>query len=207
MAVWQTSLDWSDAMFEWDTSFVSFLATIAGEDSKYLAFCNIISLVKGRAAHGYLVDFFAGATKNPGSSKPPVTAKVLHEIHQVYNEPWLVHLLLPDLNEWHAWFLRRRKANGAEAAGSVDLLSLGAHNQAVEDGAAVTPGQEAVAWGAVQEGRYESGADNSPMYDCGREDCSDLWNNSTHRMRIHDVGQSSLWAQDVGAAAELGVVH
>lgn len=196
----QTSADWSEVMFEWDSSFVAFLSTIGKEQSKYLAYSNIIQLVKGRAAGGYLVDFFAGGKKNPGSSKPPVTAKVLLEVYRIYKDEWLVELLLPALMEWHRWFLLRRTAGGTETTDDgFGLLTLGAHKEFAEE-PGVDPGTD---WGEIGEARCESGADNSPMYDCAETNCTDLWDNSTHRMKLYDVGQSSLWVQDVEATAEL----
>ena len=60
--------------------------------------------------------------------------------------------------------------------------------------------------GGMQEARYESGLDNSPMYDCGSADQGDgceYWNTTTGSMELLDVGMSSMAAQEAYALATL----
>ena len=60
--------------------------------------------------------------------------------------------------------------------------------------------------GGMQEARYESGLDNSPMYDCGSADQGDgceYWNKTTGSMELLDVGMSSMAAQEAYALATL----
>ena len=49
----------------------------------------------------------------------------------------------------------------------------------------------------LQSARYESGLDNSPMYD------GELFDAASHKMRLYDVGMSSLVAMEAQALADL----
>ena len=51
--------------------------------------------------------------------------------------------------------------------------------------------------GVMQDARFESGLDNSPMYDDWPNDFMD------NKMRLYDVGMSSMHAMDTQALAQL----
>ena len=75
---------------------------------------------------------------------------MLSEIHNRYKDLWLVELLFDDLLEWSDWFAAERMH------GPLGLVSLGSdHIDGYGDYSA----------GAMQGARFESGLDNSPMYD------------------------------------------
>ena len=72
-------------------------------------------------------------------TEPPIGAKVLLEMHRKYGDSWLVELLFDDLLDWSNWFVAARRL------GPLGLIALGG------DG--------------MQNARFESGLDQSPMYD------------------------------------------
>lgn len=79
-------------------------------------------------------------------SQPPIASRVLLEMYKKYNgSDWVVELLFDDLYDWNTWFVKNRQ-----------LLPL---NITCLGGA--TTGEA----GTMQEGRWESGMDNSPMFD------------------------------------------
>ena len=61
----------------------------------------------------------------------------------------------------------------------------------------------------MQGARWESGQDDSPMFDCAsgafwhNDDCPDLFDNTTHRMLSYDVGASAYYAASADALAVL----
>jgi hypothetical protein len=41
-------------------------------------------------------------------NRPPVGAKVLHELYQKYKDRWLVEAVFDDLMDWNNWFMDNR---------------------------------------------------------------------------------------------------
>ena len=111
---------------------------------------------------------------------------------------WIIDLLFDDLLDWNTWFHEQRR---------LPPLNLGCLGS-----------QE----GSMQDARFESGLDNSPMYDSGAcasspqgERVCGPWNCSTaggtevcgsflnDRMQQYDVGMASMHAMDSASLAEL----
>ena len=100
---------------------------------------------------------------------------------------------------WHDWAWQRRRLSplGLIAPGSDPIVPL------------VDPSD----WGAntMQGARWETGMDNSPMYD-GPDGSSDnktgpvIFNTTSHKMQLYDVGMSANLASDSLALAKLGDV-
>ena len=89
--------------------------------------------------------------------------------------------------DWSNWFLRMRR---------LDPLGLIALRSYVE---------QTDAPGGMQEARYESGLDNSPMYDCSTDDGSscEYFNKTTGFMELYDVGMNAMFVQEAFALAKL----
>ena len=123
-------------------------------------------------------------------------AKVLLEMFTKHNDSWIVELLYPDLFDWLDWFWRERRAG-------IGLMVLGS-----DPGFPTAPDPTVGRWGG---GRDEA-ADNSPMYDgVGGGNPGPLvngtgvWNKTTHRMNLYDVGSSSLVCMELQALATLAM--
>jgi hypothetical protein len=185
--------DWSYVIFDWDNIFAS-LMTSLDPRSKAIAYSNFIQVIRSKTAAGFVPNYSAGGSKSVDRTEPPVGAKVLLEMYKKYKDAWLVQLLFEDLLEWNTWFLTAR------AFGPLGLISLGSDTY---DGY--------VDWssGAMQGARYESGLDNSPMYD--GEDY--FVKNVSHegakllgQMALYDVGMASMFVQEAEALATLAPI-
>jgi len=180
--------DWSYAIFDWDNLFASLLAAAVG--SKNIAYSNIIQSFKSKAAEGYLANCAGGGYKNQDRTEPLVGARVLLELFRRYNDTWLVELVFDDVLDWVDWTSRARTRNHG-------LYTLRSFDE--------RRGQP----GGMQLARFESGLDNSPMYDCAsvdQQDNCDLWDKSSGTMMLLDVGMSSMAASEAYALSELAVV-
>ena len=128
---------------------------------------------------------------------------------------WVLELLYPDLLDWANWLWEQRRIPPLwlSVAGSDPCIAPA--SKEVERGggraeaAAAQPPhhlwcKKSWGMGKLQGARFES-LDNSPMYD--PPDGYSIWNATTHRMNIYDVGQSAATAAEAEAlgaiAAEL----
>jgi len=83
----------------------------------------------------------ASSVNKAKHSQPPVGSKILLEMYEKYGDLWLVELLFDDLYDWNQWFHQERRLP------PLNITCLGS------------------AEGVMQDARFESGLDNSPMYD------------------------------------------
>jgi len=107
-------------------------------------------VIRSRTARGFVPNFEAGGTKSVDRTEPQIGSKALLEIYTKYKDEWLVELLFDDLLGWSDWFVADRML------GPLGLVSLGSNT--VDGFADYSPGN-------MQGARFESGLDNSPMYD------------------------------------------
>merc|ERR1719510_2916932 len=56
----------------------------------------------------------------------------------------------------------------------------------------------------MQDARYESGLDNSPMYDCAANNC--FFNTTTHLMELYDVGMNGMVLAESDCLVELAQI-
>jgi hypothetical protein len=153
-----------------------------------MAYSNVIQSFKSKTAEGYLANCAGGGYKDQDRTEPLVGAKVLLDLYKRYNETWIVELLFEDALEWVEWTARMR------TAAHDGLYTLRSFNE--RQGSA----------GGMQEARYESGLDNSPMYDCAskdQQDKCDFWDVESGTMRLVDTDMSSMAANEAYALAEL----
>lgn len=162
------SPEWTYVTFAWDNIFASYMLSL---DAKELAYSNLIQSVRSKTNYGFIPNFSAGPAKSFDRSEPPVGSAVMLKMYGKYGDLWLVELLYNDLLDWNNWFFANR------IAPPMNLVVLGGDT--------------------MQNARYESGLDNSPMYD------GHFFDESTHRMNMYDVGMSSLVAMDAEALADL----
>jgi hypothetical protein len=165
---------------------------------KDLAYTNLIQITLSRGFEGNVPNAVSGYIGSWDRTEPPLGARVLLRIFRKWREPWLVELLFPALlaaNEWH-W--RARRGEGALA----DLLVLGSDPVDGGDRSANT----------LQGAIYESGLDNSPMYD-GNDACDEAAGpvcfdaKGTHHMNLYDVGMTGLFLSDTQALIELATAR
>ena len=163
--------DFSYVIFEWDNIFASYMLSL---DAKELAYSNLIQVIKSKCSEGFVPNFSAASTKSLDRTEPPIGARVLLELYQRFEDKWLVELLFDDLLDWNNWFYHQR-------VGKMDgLVRLGGST--------------------MQNARYESGLDNSPMYD------GYLYDAKTGLMTLIDVGFSALVASESFALSQLAII-
>ena len=166
--------DWPYVLFDWDTHFAAYMLSLDAA-GKELGYSVLIQVVKAKSAEGFVPNGYA-PTRKSTHSQPPVGSKVLLEMYRRYRDLWLVELLLDDLLDWSGWFLEERTLP------PLNMTALGGDD--------------------MQAARYESGLDDSPMYDGHFFAVTD---NKTGYglMQMYDVGMASMVAMSDACLAEL----
>lgn len=126
-------------------------------------------------------------------SEPPIGAKVLLDMYNKYHDKWLVQLLYPDLVAWNDWF------SSSRMFGPLGVVSLGSDT---------ISGYGDFSPGTMQGARFESGLDNSPMYDGDffSKNVSSDGSYTVGQMQLYDVGFASMFVQECDSLAGLATV-
>ena len=152
--------DFSYAIFDWDNLFASLIAASGSEAQNSeeetwtfggfeYAVSNLFQVVKSKVAAGFVPNFAAGGMKSQDRTEPPVGAKVTLSLVEKFGADamkWVVEVVFNDLLDWNDWFLRKRLKP------PLNLVALGTYNDQTHSS------------GNMQDARFESGLDNSPMY-------------------------------------------
>lgn len=164
-------------LFDWDTYFAALMASV---ESKELAQLNAIAITDEVTESGFIPNFGAADdVKSRDRSQPPVGAHVCMEIYKKWPEKWFLEKVYPTLIGWNRWFAEHRMTEeGYLCWGSDPFMPRNGRwfemNQ-VND------------W---QGAAYESGLDNSPMFD------GMVFDERTHLMKLADVGLMGLYIMD-----------
>ena len=171
-------------LFEWDTFFAASLAAAGNRD---LAYANAAEILREATPAG-LVPNYAGAgnRKSFDRSEPPVGAITVLNLYRKFHDAWFLRDSFGPLLAWNRWWDQHRELEG--------YLVLGTD----ADNRPRNPDDTAV--GTLQGAKYESGLDNSPMYDDAP------FHPETNRMHLADVGITALYVADCGALAEIAGV-
>ena len=181
--VW--SVGWGGyVLFDWDTFFA---ATMAGIGDKDLAYANALEILFEETPEGFVPNYArAGGWKSEDRSEPPVGAITVLGLYRKFHDRWFLEDAFEPLLKWNRWWAEHRDYDGYLAWGS-DPENL---PRSRDDGSVGT-GQGAI---------YESGLDNSPMYD------GVSYNQQTHLLEYADVGLMSMYIADCDALAEVADV-
>lgn len=178
----------SYVLFAWDTFFC---ALLAAPERPELAAANVRAMLAAQAADGMVPNYASELLTCADHSQPPVGAYCVLRLYRGaalgdagQSEGSLGRTFLaevfPALLRWHRWWPAARDGNG-------DGL--------LEWGSTPIPAQP---WtGNLQAAIFESGLDNSPLYD-GAALCD-----MSHTMELADVGLNALYALDAWALSEL----
>jgi hypothetical protein len=173
---WNEAFGGPYVLFDWNTYFGAWMAAMLKKD---LAFANAIAITKSLTPGGFVPSYTAGGAKaSSDRSQPPVGSMVVREIYRKYPEKWFLQYLFADLLTWNRWWVKSRKTKENWLCWGSDSLG---------DASANT-------W---QAAAYESGLDNSPMFD------KVPFNKNTHLMEQADVGLQSLYVMDCEALADI----
>ena len=172
-------------LFEWDTYFAAYMLSL---DNKELAYANAIAITKEITVNGFVPN---GASFNYASedrSEPPVGALIVKEIYRKYKEKWFLNELFDDLLKWNRWWADKRDIDGYLCWGSDPYIP------------GKIPAFLIKGIGTKKGGQWESGLDNSPMWDDA------VFDTVTHRLMLADVGLMSLYITDCRCLSEIATV-
>jgi hypothetical protein len=168
-------------LFDWDTYFAAFMYSLFDED---LAYANAVEVTKGWTRRGFVPNFASAyGLKSEDRSQPPVGSLMTLEIYRRHRKAWFLEEVYDELLAWNRWWPGARDCQGVLCWGS--------------DPEAQTLDGTTHDW---QAALYESGLDNSPMYDGVPFDAK------TNRLQMADVGLTGLYVADCRALAEIATI-
>lgn len=170
-------------LFDWDTYFAAYMA---GFDNKALAYANAVEITREKTEAGFIPNFGTVlGIKSRDRSQPPVGSLIFRELYRRFGDRWLLEEVFTDLLAWNRWWPEHRGVGNLLAWGSDPYRPLLNANFEVEH------------INDLQGAAWESGLDNSPMYD------GIPYDEQRHIMLLADVGLCSLYVMDCEALAEI----
>ncbi|MDH7602956.1 MAG: trehalase family glycosidase [Armatimonadota bacterium] len=170
-------------LFEWDTFFAALQSAAA---SRELAYANVRAVLAGATERGFVPSIFCELGKSEDRSMLPVGSIVVLKLYERFRDRAFVSEVYPALLKWHDWWFTARDGN------CDGLLEWGSDN--------IPPPHPQWQAHTLQAARYESGLDNSPLYDDAEFDPM------SSTMRMADVGLNAAYAMDAWALARLAEV-
>ncbi len=166
-------------LFDWDTYFAGYMCSLFNKD---LAIANAVEITKAITPAGFIPNYQSPCGQTSWDrSQPPIGSMVILNIYKRYPEKWFLTETYDELLRWNRWWPGNRDVGGYLCWGSQpvgdSLPTIEAHN--------------------LQAAKYESGLDNSPMYD------SVPFNPRTNTMQLADVGLMSIYIADCNALADI----
>jgi len=172
-------VDWGGyVLFDWDTFFT---ALMISSENKELAYSNIKAILSEITDDGFIPNFGASSRKSEDRSQPPVGSYCVWKIYLQHRDLRILEETYDSLKTWHKWWFTARDGN------KNGLLEWGSN----------PIGCEKRHYHDLQAAKFESGLDNSPMYD------DVVFNPTTNTMELDDVGLNSLYALDSWALSRI----
>jgi hypothetical protein len=184
------ALDWNGWLgAAWDSFFTSLLA--AGEDQAQSA-TAIRVMLGAQTKNGLVPNIAAPDGVTPDRSQPPVAAYFVWKVYEKFLDRDLLEWAYPRLKAYHEWWLADRGDGQPRRDGDGSgLLEPGS-----DAGIAPSSGGR----GTLQAAKFESGLDDSPMYD------DVTFNAKTSTMQLHDIGLNALYALDGESLAKIAAI-
>jgi hypothetical protein len=178
--LWNDNFGGQFVLFDWDTYFGAWMASL---ESKELAYANAVEITKHITPGGFIPNF-AGSYGSASfdRSQPPVGSLVFKELYKKFQDKWLLEYVYDDLLKWNRWWPKNRDNKGLLCWGSNPVEPPLKSDFATND------------W---QGAAYESGLDNSPMFD------NVPFNKQTHMLELADAGLTGLYVMDCDNLAEI----
>ncbi len=175
------SVGWGGyVLFDWDTFFAATLASVGDRD---LAYANAVEILREATSEGFVPNYARPGWKSFDRSEPPVGAITVLGLYKRFHDRWLLEETFQQLLSWNRWWSEHRDVNGYLAWGS--------------DGHTPKSNPDDGTEGTRQGAVFESGLDNSPMYDGATYD------SQSHLLEVADVGLMSMYVADCDALAEI----
>lgn len=182
------SRDWCNGswvLFEWDTYFASYMLAL---DNKDLAYANTIAITGEITRNGFVPNNSQPGIKSEDRSEPPVGSLVVQEIYKRYKEKWFLNEVFDELLSWNRWWANNRDIGGYLCYGTDPYDYGNLKHRSLQQ------------VGKIKAAKWESGLDNSPMYD------EAVFDTVSHRMMLADVGLMSLYIADCRSLSEIAGV-
>lgn len=181
--LWNDNFGGQYVLFDWDTYFSAWMASLG---SKELAYANAVEITKSITPGGFIPNF-TGSYESASfdRSQPPVGSRIFLELYKKFGEKWLLEYVFDDLLRWNNWWPDNRDYKG--------LLCWGSN--VVEP-----PLKSDFATNEWQGAAYESGLDNSPMFD------GVPFSKTTHLLEQADAGLMGLHVMDCDALSEIATI-
>ena len=174
-------------LFCWDTYFGALMQSL---DNKTLAYSNVFAITEMVTKEGFVPNYACqNGFKSFDRSQPPVGSIVCLKIYNRFKEKWFLDRVYKILSGWNDWFYEKRQTKNGLLTWGSDPYDKYYDHRLESDGI-----------GDWQGASYESGLDNSPMY----EDIPFDYDN--HRFMLDDVGLSGLFIADCYALSEMAEV-
>lgn len=175
-------------LFGWDTFFA---ALMYGLIDKNLAYANFFSMLQEASPEGMIPNFGAGNGMSRDRSEPQVGSMCAYKLYERFRENWFLEEVFGPLLDWNRWRFRERDRNGD---GLLELASVPWEDSNPND-----------CWkkrsvGEKQGAMWESGLDNSPMWDDAEFDTQ------SHCMKLSYVGLNALLVADCEFLEEIASI-
>lgn len=170
-------------LFDWDTYFAAYMYSV---DCKELAYANAVEVTHGITPDGFIPNFSAGrGLKSLDRSQPPIGSFVVRELYRKYRDKWFLEEVYSELLSWNRWWFKSRL--------NKSLLSWGSNPYKPVTGNI----NEYNGINRSQGAGYESGLDNSPMYE------NIPFDTIKHVMELNPVDLNSLYLLDCDALSDI----
>ncbi|MDZ7319854.1 MAG: trehalase family glycosidase [candidate division KSB1 bacterium] len=182
---WGDGQEGGYVLFCWDNFFASFMYTL---HSKERAFNEAIQMCREIDELGFVPNFSAPRNlKSRDRSQPPVGSMMVLEIYKKFPEKWFLEEVFDRLLTWNRWWEKNRDHDGYLCWGSNPFKPI--RNDPRE-----------MVQNEFQAAAYESGLDNSPMFD-------DVpFDTTTHLLQQADVGLMGLYIGDCEALGKIASI-
>ena len=137
-----------------------------------------------KVSNGFMPNCASAGSKSEDRTEPNAGAKVLLEFYKKWGDKWMVELLFDDALDTNNWAVRER------TLAPLGLISLGSSTGTFTKDPNTgkytcdTKDTNSGCMVAMQNARYESGQDNSPMYDQPGVDSTTVVNQNGQREYI-----------------------
>ena len=154
-------------------------------ENKDLAYANAIAITKEITKKGFIPNNSQPGHKSEDRSEPQVGSLMVREIYRKYHEKWFLQEVFDELLSWNRWRAANRDIDGYLVYGT-DPYDYGNNKS-----------RSATQSGKLKAAKWESGMDNSPMWD------NAVFDSINHRMLLADVGLMSLYIADCQSLSEI----
>jgi hypothetical protein len=174
---------------EWDCFFGSLLTSL---EDRAQTESGIKAILLSQTSTGLVPNIASGSGTTPDRSQPPVGAYLVWKIYQRLQDRQLLEWAYPRLKRWHdQWFENRGDGQPWRDGNRDGLLEWGSDRGSTPS----TAGR-----GFLQAAKWESGMDDSPMWD------HVTYNPHTYTMNLDDVGLNSLYALDAECLSKIALI-